>query len=811
MDDSKKDSDFPPISKFDGKPSPGIPKRIPIIKDHEILRELGEGGMGLVYLAQQTTPIKRKIALKVIKPGMDSKQVIARFEAERQALANMNHPYIAQVYHAGMTDRGLPYFSMEYVEGVCITEYCDREKMSIDQRLELFLKVCQAIEHAHQKGVIHRDIKPSNILVQKIDNEHIPKIIDFGIAKAVSQPLTAYTLFTEQGQLIGTPQYMSPEQAQLSEHHIDIRSDVYSLGVLLYELLSGTLPFEKKTLQQAAFDEIRRIIREEEPPRPATRLSSLGKDAENIASNRQTELAALTKRLDRELEWIPLMAMRKDRRYRYRSASDLADDINNYLTGNPLAAGPESASYRIRKFIRRNQTTIKGVLVATVVLAVGITGLFFLPKKQEVIIQQLPKTTIDSGNGTKESPYEISTAEQLDKFGKWPSKWDKHFILTNDIDMTGYVYSTALIAPDTNVEDPNFNGTVFTGIFNGNNYTIENLTINSHISNCNHLGLFGMVVDKAEIINLNLKSVTIVSKGEKSSYIGGLCGRLYSAKITNCSVSGIITTGSLTEFVGGLCGDVFLGGISNSNTDCFVTCGTESGNIGGLCGRIWYANTAYNCYANGSVSVADKCYFVGGLAGIAYSNVDNCYATGNISCGTHARFIGGFFGSNSTTDNNLNTLNECYATGTVICGDNSGDVGGLCGQIFGVVDNCYATGNVLLGPGATLVGGLFGYIYKGHIINSYAAGYVAKEENSKDIAGFGGGCNACNNENFTACFWNSEINPELQGLGNLSADTVNGETTWNMMQQSTYKNAGWDFSTPIWKISNENKDYPQFN
>jgi serine/threonine protein kinase len=312
---------------------------------------LGEGGMGVVYLGEQKQPIKRQVALKVIKPGMDSKRVIARFEAERQALALLDHPNIAHIYEAGTTDSGRPYFAMEYVEGLPITEHCDRHRLTIEDRLHLFLQVCHAIHHAHQKGIIHRDIKPSNILVSIQDDQVVPKIIDFGVAKAISQSLTDKILLTEQGQLFGTPEYMSPEQADMANQDIDTRSDIYSLGVLLYVLLTGVLPFESETLREGGIDHIRKVISEANPVTPSTRLTKLGKEAKKIAKSRQTKLETLARRLHRELEWIPLQAMRKDRDRRYQSASELADDIENYLRGDPLVGGPESRTYWAMKMI----------------------------------------------------------------------------------------------------------------------------------------------------------------------------------------------------------------------------------------------------------------------------------------------------------------------------------------------------------------------------------------------------------------------------------------------------------------------------
>jgi len=339
---------------------------------YKLLSILGEGGMGIVYLAEQERPIKRRIALKVIKPGMDSKRVVARFEAERQALALLDHPNIAHVHDAGTTEAGRPYFVMEYVKGLPITEYCDCHKLTIENRLNLFQQVCLAVNHAHQKGIIHRDIKPSNILVSTQDDQAVPKIIDFGVAKALSMPLTERTLATEDSQLLGTPEYMSPEQADMASEDIDTRSDIYSLGVLLYVLLTGVLPFESDTLREGGIEHIRQIIRETDPKTPSTRLAKLGEEARKVAENRRIEIATLAKCLHKELEWIPLKAMRKERTERYRSASELADDINNYLNGAPLLAGPESTVYLIKKFVKRKRALVMGIVAILVVLIVGI-------------------------------------------------------------------------------------------------------------------------------------------------------------------------------------------------------------------------------------------------------------------------------------------------------------------------------------------------------------------------------------------------------------------------------------------------------
>jgi len=350
---------------------------------YKLLSVLGEGGMGIVYLAEQQEPIRRKVAFKVIKPGMDSKRVVARFEAERQALALLDHQNIAHVYDAGTTESGRPYFVMEYVKGLPITEYCDRHKLIIEERLRLFQQVCQAVQHAHQKGIIHRDIKPSNILVSMENDRSNPKIIDFGIAKALAQPITERTLATEESQLLGTPEYMSPEQADMATEDIDTRSDIYSLGILLYVLLTGVLPFDSDTLRTGGIERIRQVIRETDPKTPSTCLKKLGEEALPIAQNRQMEVQTLTKHLKKELEWIPLKAMRKERSERYRSASELADDIQNYLKGAPLIAGPESAAYLLKKFVRRKRTLVTGVAAVLIVLIAGVAGIMKFAVKAE--------------------------------------------------------------------------------------------------------------------------------------------------------------------------------------------------------------------------------------------------------------------------------------------------------------------------------------------------------------------------------------------------------------------------------------------
>ncbi len=350
------------------------------IGPYKLLQQIGEGGMGVVYMAEQLEPVNRRVALKVIKPGMDTRQVIARFEAERQALSLMDHPNIAKVLDAGTTESGRPYFVMELVKGQPITQYCDEKHLTPRQRLELFIPVCQAIQHAHQKGIIHRDIKPTNILVAEYDQRAAPKVIDFGVAKATSQSLTAKTMFTGLGQIVGTLEYMSPEQAKVNQLDIDTRSDIYSLGVLLYELLTGSTPLDKERLRSAAFDEMLRIIRDEEPEKPSTRLSDssrycgapeVGRRAvasdgprsvpttlASIAAVRSTEPAKLTKLVRGELDWIVMKALEKDRNRRYETANGLALDIQRYLADEPVQACPPSVRYRASKFVRKYRTPV---------------------------------------------------------------------------------------------------------------------------------------------------------------------------------------------------------------------------------------------------------------------------------------------------------------------------------------------------------------------------------------------------------------------------------------------------------------------
>lgn len=344
------------------------------IGPYKLLQQIGEGGMGVVYMAEQEKPVRRKVALKVIKLGMDTKQVIARFEAERQALAMMDHAHIARVLDAGATETGRPYFVMELVRGVPINEYCDTHKVSTKARLGLFVDVCRAVQHAHQKGVIHRDLKPTNVLITSHDGVPVPKIIDFGVAKATNQRLTESTLFTEFHQIIGTPEYMSPEQAEMSGLDVDTRSDIYSLGVLLYQLLTGTTPVDPKELRTAAYEEMTRMIREDEAPAPSTRMSKLGLKAEAFAKQQSSDANTLSRQFRGDLDWIVMKALEKDRTRRYETAAAFAEDVVRHLENQPVVAGPPGAGYRITKFARRNRKAVAAGLIFLLVIGLGLAG-----------------------------------------------------------------------------------------------------------------------------------------------------------------------------------------------------------------------------------------------------------------------------------------------------------------------------------------------------------------------------------------------------------------------------------------------------
>jgi serine/threonine protein kinase len=340
---------------------------------YKLLQKLGEGGMGTVFLAEQEQPVRRRVALKVIKAGLDSAHVMARFEAERQALALMDHTNIAKVLDAGATESGRPYFVMELVKGVPLTKYCDQEHLTPRERLELFVPVCQAVQHAHQKGVIHRDLKPSNILVALYDGQPAPKVIDFGVAKATAQRLTEKTMVTEVGQIVGTLEYMAPEQAELNNLDIDTRADVYALGAILYELLTGSTPFTRQQLRSAAFTEVLRLIREVEPPKPSTRLSNSA-ELPAIAGQRQLEPRRLTRQVQGELDWIVMKCLEKERGRRYETANALAMDLQRYLTDEPVLASPPSAAYRVRKFLRRHRGPMVAAALVLLALLTGMAG-----------------------------------------------------------------------------------------------------------------------------------------------------------------------------------------------------------------------------------------------------------------------------------------------------------------------------------------------------------------------------------------------------------------------------------------------------
>jgi serine/threonine protein kinase len=367
---------------------------------YKLLEQIGEGGMGTVWTAQQTEPVKRVVALKLIKAGMDSRQVIARFEAERQALALMDHVNIARVIDAGTTSAGRPYFVMDLVKGVPINSYCDEHHLTPRKRLELFIPVCQAVQHAHQKGIIHRDLKPSNVLVALYDGKPVPKVIDFGVAKATGQSLTDKTLITGFGAIVGTLEYMSPEQAEINQLDIDTRSDIYSLGVLLYELLAGSPPFSRKDLAPAGLLEMLRFIREKEPSKPSTKLSS-AEGLPTLAANRGTEPAKLTKLMRDELDWIVMKALEKDRNRRYETANSFALDVQQYLNDERVQACPPTAWYRFRKFARRNKAAIAtaatvGLALLLTVVVMAVSNALIARQRDEARVQhRLARQAVD--------------------------------------------------------------------------------------------------------------------------------------------------------------------------------------------------------------------------------------------------------------------------------------------------------------------------------------------------------------------------------------------------------------------------------
>jgi len=377
---------------------PSLPSTAERIGPYRILSRIGEGGMGVVYLAEQEKPVRRRVALKVIKPGMDSRAVLARFEAERQALALMDHPGIARMLDAGTTPEGRPYFAMEHVPGVPLDSYCEKRRLDLDQRLRLFMEVCQAVLHAHQKAVLHRDLKPSNVLVADVEGRPVPKIIDFGLAKALGHSLTDKTLFTQQGLVVGTPEYMSPEQIDPSALAVDTRTDVYSLGVILYRLLTGTLPFSTESIRKAghvgAMREIQSLICEVDAERPSSKVTSSHQVAEAAARSMRTPSASLIRRLRGDLDWIVLKSLEKDRNRRYATVTDLSEDVRRHLESEPVQARPPSAAYRLRKLVRKNTGILSALAALFVLLAAGVvtsTGFYLRSEEKRVEAEEARK------------------------------------------------------------------------------------------------------------------------------------------------------------------------------------------------------------------------------------------------------------------------------------------------------------------------------------------------------------------------------------------------------------------------------------
>jgi len=401
-----------------------------IIGRYKLLERIGEGGMAVVYMAEQTEPVRRKVALKIIKLGMDTKSVIARFEAERQALAMMNHPNIAKVLDAGATETGRPYFVMELVKGASITDFCDANNLSTKERLKLFVRVCQAVQHAHQKGIIHRDIKPSNVMVTLHDGVPVPRVIDFGVAKAVNRQLTEKTLFTRYAQIIGTPAYMSPEQAEMSGLDIDIRTDIFSLGTLLYELLTGGPPFDSEYLLSKSYAEMQRVIREEEPTRPSTKLSTLGEVLIDVAKRRQSSPESLQKAIRGDLDWVVMKTLEKDRNRRYDSASEFAADIRRYLSNEPVLAGPPSALYRIKKFVQRRRVLVTATtaVAAAVIVGLVVSTSLFLRMRQAL-------NTVSQLENKVEVYTKLSTVQRLYSQGRHQAALDEIETMLSEQDL----------------------------------------------------------------------------------------------------------------------------------------------------------------------------------------------------------------------------------------------------------------------------------------------------------------------------------------------------------------------------------------
>ena len=400
-----------------------------IVGDYKLMEQIGEGGFGYVFVAEQLQPVRRRVALKVIKPGMDSHEVIARFEAERQALALMDHPNIAHVFDAGTTETGRPYFVMELVRGVPITEYCEESGISIRERLELFIHVCHAVQHAHQKGIIHRDLKPPNVLVTLHDGEPVVKVIDFGVAKAMCEPLTTKTIYTRFAQVIGTPLYMSPEQIELSGLDVDTRSDIYSLGVLLYEMLTGSTPFDRERLRAVTFDELRRIIQEEDPPRPSLRLTTVRQRGLTVAADRKLPQRTSFAQVRGDLDWIVMKALEKDRRRRYETAAEFAADVRRYLNQEPIGARPPSPLYRFSKFARRNKAflTTTSLVMAALVLGTGVsTWQAVLAVRARAEADALRQEAVEFGEHLKQANILLDTARANADNERWATAYQEY-------------------------------------------------------------------------------------------------------------------------------------------------------------------------------------------------------------------------------------------------------------------------------------------------------------------------------------------------------------------------------------------------
>jgi serine/threonine protein kinase len=589
-----------------------------VIGPYKLLEQIGEGGFGVVFMAEQTQPVRRTVAVKVLKPGMDTRQVVARFEAERQALALMDHPNIAKVLDGGQTGSGRPYFVMDLVKGLPITDYCDQAQLSARERLELFVHFCQAVQHAHQKGIIHRDLKPSNVLVTLHDGTPLVKVIDFGIAKALGQQLTDKTLFTGFAQMIGTPLYMSPEQATLSNADVDTRSDIYSLGVLLYELLTGTTPFDKDRLKEVGYDELQRILHEEEPPRPSTRISTLGLAAATMCEQRQSDPKRLRQLLSGELDWIVMKCLEKDRNRRYDSASSLAQDVERYLRDEAVQACPPSVGYRLRKYVRRHKVPVLAGSLVLLALVVGIIG-----------------TTLGLIRATDAEADAVSEASQSRPAPSWRPQLDRledrlapatlTVLNTSDSasDIQSLRYALANAQPGDVID---FAATVRSISLSGG------LSIGTNVSVINDLGSGPVTIDGGghfRVFRVNpgvtaaLSGLNIVNgMAPLNDPIGGGIYNGGTLTVSNCSLSGNSANGG--------------GGIANDGTltvsDCTITGNHAAGlkgqdapslNTGGQATNGQTGGGGGISNALGSLTVVDstvsKNTVTGGAGGFGYS------------------------------------------------------------------------------------------------------------------------------------------------------------------------------------------------